>query len=93
MERRLGSLVPFFLFLWSRRHSEDTGKGAGMGLPVGLFLFQLEGLPCLRTGGSKQWILSLAGMVTLFPSPLTLPGIVYDVPGVLASGSGLAASA
>ena len=29
----------------------------------------------------------------LFSSSLTLPGIVYDVPGVLASGSGLAASA
>ena len=26
-------------------------------------------------------------------SPLTLPGVVYDAPGVLASGSGLAASA
>ena len=36
-----------------------------MGLPVGLFLFQLEGLPCLRTGGSGQWVRSLAGMSVL----------------------------
>ena len=32
-----------------------------MGLPVGLFLFQLEGLPCLRSGGSGQWVQCLAG--------------------------------
>ena len=72
-----------------------------MGLPVGLFLFQLEGLPCLRSGGSGQWMRSLAGMsvlrdgylVPFRDSSLPLPGIVYDVPGVLASGSGLAASA
>ena len=72
-----------------------------MGLTVGLFLFQLEGLPCLRTGGSGQWMQSLAGMSVLqdrdlIPSetsPLTLPGVVYDVPGMLASGSGLVASA
>ena len=59
-----GAWLPFscFLFLWGCRHFEDTEKGAGMGLPVGLFLFQLEGLPCLRTGGSGQWMLSLAGM-------------------------------
>ena len=55
-------MAPFFLFLLGRRHSEDTEKGGGMGLPVGLFLFQLEGLPCLCTGGSGQWIQSLAGM-------------------------------
>ena len=36
-----------------------------MGLPVRLFLFQLEGLPCLRTGGSGQWMQSLAGMSVL----------------------------
>ena len=36
-----------------------------MGLPRGLFLFQLEGLPCLRTGGSGQWMQSLAGMSVL----------------------------
>ena len=36
-----------------------------MGIPVGLFLFQLEGLPCLRTGGSRHWMQSLAGMSVL----------------------------
>ena len=36
-----------------------------MGLPVGLFLFQLEGLPYLHTGGSGQWMQSLAGMSIL----------------------------
>ena len=34
-----------FLFLWSLRHSEVNGWGAGMGLPIGLFLFQLWGCP------------------------------------------------
>ena len=32
-------LFSFFLFLWGHHHSEDAEKGAGMGLPVGLFLF------------------------------------------------------
>ena len=35
-----------------------------MGLPIG-WLFQLEGLPCLRTSGSGQWMQSLAGMSVL----------------------------
>ena len=65
MERRLGSLAPFFLFLWGRCHSEVAEKGAGLGLPVGLLLFQLEGLPCLRFGGSGQWMQSLAGLSVL----------------------------
>ena len=94
-------MAPFFLFLWGRRHSEDTEKGAGMGLPVRLFLFQLEGLPCLRAGGCGQWMQSLAGVSVLRDGylvpfrdfSLPLPGIVYDVPGVLATGSSLAASA
>ena len=56
-----------------------------MGLPIRLILFQLEGLPCLRTSGSGQWMRSLAGMsvlrdgyLVLFQdsSPLTLPGVV-----------------
>ena len=57
-----------------------------MGLPIGLFLFQLEGLPCLRTSGSGQWMQCLAGMSVLrygyvvpfqdFSSSLTLPGVV-----------------
>ena len=94
-------MAPFFLFLWGRRHSEDTGTGAGMGLPVGLLVFELEGLPYLRTGGNGQWMQCLAGMsvlrdgylVPFRDSSLPLPSIVYDIPGVLASGSGLAASA
>ena len=74
-----------------------------MGLPIRLFLFQLEGFPCLCTGSSGQWMQSLASMSVLrdgylvpfqdFSSPLTLPSIIYDVLGGLASGSGLAASA
>ena len=36
-----------------------------MGHPVGLFLFQLEGLPCLCSGGSGQWMQSLAGRSVL----------------------------
>ena len=62
-----GACLPFsfFLLLWGRRHSGDTEKGAGMGLPVGLFLFQLEGLPFFCTGGSGQWMQSLAGMSVL----------------------------
>ena len=52
-----------------------------MGLPIGPFLFQLEGLPCLRTSGSGQWMQSCrrvrsSGRLTcscsrLFSSPLT----------------------
>ena len=37
-----------------------------MGLPVGLFLFQLEGLPCLHSGVSGQWMQSLAGRSVLW---------------------------
>ena len=59
------SFFSFFLFHWSLRHSEDTEKRAGMGLPVGLFLFQLEGLPFLCTAGSGHWIQILAGMSVL----------------------------
>ena len=70
-----------------------------MGLPVGLFVFELEGLPCLRTGGNGQWMQCLAGMsvlrdcylVPFRDSSLPLPSIVYDIPGVLASGSSLGA--
>ena len=69
-----GAWLPFSfsLFLWGRRHSEDTEKGAGMGLPIGLFLFQLEGLPCLHTGGSGRWMESLAGMSILRDGYLVL---------------------
>ena len=63
--RELASRFSFFLFLWGRSLSEDAGKGTGMGLPIGLYLFQLEGLPCLRTSGSGQWMQSLAGVSVL----------------------------
>ena len=36
-----------------------------MVLHIGLFLFQLEGLPCLSIGGSGHWMQSLAGMSVL----------------------------
>ena len=93
----------FFLFLWGLSHSEDDGKGAGMGLPIGLFLFQLWGCPAsaLAVAGSGGRVLQahpFFGTVDLclfetllFPSYATR--CRYDVPGVLASGSGLAASA
>ena len=48
LERRLGSLSPVFSpfhFLWSLRHCEVNGWGAGFGLPIRLFLFQLWGCP------------------------------------------------
>ena len=61
-----GAWLPFSILLWGRSHSEDDGKGAGMGLPIGLFLFQLERLPCFCTSGSGQWMQSLAGMSVLW---------------------------
>ena len=71
--------------------------------PSGCFLFQLLGLPCLHSGGGRQGRQSLAGpsvlrddclvLVPVSPLPLLcFPGR-FDVPGVLVSGSGLAASA
>ena len=74
-----------------------------MGHPIRLFLFQLKGLPCLRTSGSGQWMQSLAGMSVLRDSylvpfqdsslPLLHSRCHYNAPGELASSSGLAASA
>ena len=62
-----GAWLPFslLLFLWGRSHSKDDGKGTGMGLPIALLLFQLEGLPCLLVSGREQWMQSLAGMSVL----------------------------
>ena len=58
-----GDCLPLFPFLfpWSLRHSKVNGWGAGMGLPIGLFLFSAMGLPCLRTSGNGHWRQSLAG--------------------------------
>ena len=74
-----------------------------MGLPIGLFLFQLWGCPAsaLAVAGNGCGVLQARpffGTVALcrfetllFPSYATR--CRYDVPGVLASGSGLAACA
>ena len=67
--------------------------------PSGCSLFQLLGLPCLRSGGGRvlrahpffgtfDWCFFKS---LLFPSYATRGR--FDVPGVLVSGSGLAASA
>ena len=61
----LASRFSFFIFLWGLHHSEVDGKGAGMGLPIGLFLFQIWGLPCLRTCGSGLWRQCLVGASVL----------------------------
>ena len=99
----MAPVFSFFLFLWGRSHSEYAGKGAGMGLPIGFFLFQLEGLPCLRlaVAGNGCRVLQACpffGAVTLFLFetllfPSYAPRCHSGVLGVLASGSGLAASA
>ena len=106
LERRLGSLPPvfsLFLFLWSLRHSEVNGWGVGMGLPVRLFLFQLWGCPAsaVAVAGIRCSLLQARpffGTVSLYLFktllfPSYAPRCRYDVPGVLALGSGLAASA
>ena len=104
--RRLGSLSPIFFpvpFLWGLSHSGVHGQGAGGDLPIGLFPLSALGFPCLRSGGGGQGRQCLVGpsvlpdgcLVPVQDSSLPLlryPGR-YDVPGVLASGSGLAASA
>ena len=71
--------------------------------PSGCFLFQLLGLPCLRSGGGRHGRQSLRAhpffgtfawclfKSLLFPSYATR--CRYDVPGVFVSGSGLSASA
>ena len=70
--------------------------------PSGCFLFQLLGLPCLRSGGGGHGRQSLAGPsvlrddclvpVQVSPLPLLHYPVRFDVPGVLVSGSGLSAS-
>ena len=93
-----------FLFLWGLSHSGVNGQGAEGDLPIGLFpFFQLWGCPASALavagkGGSVLWAHLFFGTVDwcLF-NPLLFPSYAtrcrYDIPGVLASGSGLAASA
>ena len=102
----LGACLPFVpcLFLWSRCHSRVHGRGAGEVLPIGLFSsFSFWGCPASALavadkGGRVLRARPFFGTIAwclfksfLFPSYATR--CRYDVPGVLASGSGLAASA
>ena len=77
--------------------------GAGMGLPIGLFLFQLWGCPAsavavagirCRVWRARPFIetVYLSLFKTLF-FHYYAPRCRYDASGALASGSGLAASA
>ena len=102
----LGACLPFVpcLFLWSRCHSRVNGRGAGEVLPIRVVSsFSFWGCPAsalavadkgdrvLRAHpffGTIAWCLFKS---LLFPSYATR--CRYDVPGVLVSGSGLAASA
>ena len=83
----LGACLPFFpfLFLWSRCHSRVRGQGAGEVLPIGLFPLSAFVLRAHLFFGTVAWC--------LFKSLLFLYPVSYDITGVLASGSGLAASA
>ena len=69
--RELASRFSPFLFLWSLSHSEVSGWGAGMGLPIGWFLFQLWGCPpyAVAVAGIRCRVLQARpffGTVTLF---------------------------
>ena len=101
-----GACLPFVpgLFLWSRCHSRVNGRGAGEVLPIGLFSsFSFWGCPAFALAvadkgggvlrahpffGTIAWCLFKS---LLFPSYATR--CRYDIPGVLALGSGLAATA
>ena len=99
-----GACLPFFpcSFPLGSSHSGIHGQGAGGDLPIGCF-FQLWGCPASALavagkGGSVLRAHPFFGTVAwclfktfLFPSYATR--CRYDVPGVLASGSGLPASA
>ena len=96
----LGACLPFVpcLFLWSRCHSRVNGRGAGEVLPIGLFPLSASALAVADKGGRVLRAHPFFGTIAwclfkslLFPSYATR--CRYDVPGVLASGSGLAASA
>ena len=101
----LGACLPFVpcLFLWSRCHSRVNGRGAGEFLPIGLFPLSAWGCPAAALavadkGGRVLRAHPFFGTIAwcmfkslLFPSYATR--CRYDIPGVLVSGSGLAASA
>ena len=102
----LGACLPFVpcLFLWSRCHSGVNGRGAGEVLPIGLFPlsafwgFPASALAVADKGGRVLRAHPFFGTFAwcLFKSLLFLSYATrcrYDVPGGLASGSGLAASA
>ena len=102
----LGACVPFVpcLFLWSRCHSRVNGRGAGEVLPIGLFPLSAFGvcpasaLAVADKGGRVLRAHPFFGTIDwcLFKS-LLFPSYAircrFCVPGVLVSGSGLAASA
>ena len=102
----LGACLPFVpcLFLWSRCHSRVNGRGAGEVLPIRLFTLSAFGvcpasaLAVADKGGRVLRAHPFFGTIDwclfkslLFPSYATR--CRFDVPGVLVSGSGLAASA
>ena len=100
----LGACLPFFPFPFGVVVTPGLMDWELEGFfPSCCFLFQLWGLPCLRSGGGRQGRQCLAGPSVLgtvawclFQSLLFPPYATrcrYDVPDVLASGSGLAASA
>ena len=96
-------VFPFSFSFGGLRHSEVNGWGAGMGLPIGVLLFQLWGCPAsaVAVAGIGCRVLQARpffGTVTLYLCktlvfPSYAPRCRFNVPGVLASGSGLAASA
>ena len=97
-------IFSLFLFLWGLSHSGVNGQGAERGSSHQVVsFFQLWGCPASALavagkGGSVLRAHPFFGTVDwcLFKTPL-FPSYTtrcrYDVPGVLASGSGLAASA
>ena len=92
--RQLGSLPPFLSLAFSFEVIVTSGLMDGeleRFFPSGCFLFQLLGLPCLRSGGGGHGRQSLAGPSVLrddclvpvqvsSSSPLTLPGVVLTFP-------------
>ena len=83
-------IFSLLLSLWGLSHSKVNGQGAEGDLPIWLFPLSALGLPCLCSGGSRQWEQCLAGPSVLrdgclvpvqdFSSPLTVPGVVTTFP-------------